>query len=70
MGWGEAIKSFLTVLPQLFQAFQALAKVVQEKNFQDWVSELSETTKDLEKASTLRERVDAAKRLSDLFNRM
>jgi hypothetical protein len=69
MGWGEAIKAFLITIPKLLDLFSRLGKQMAEKSFQDWLAELDQTTQNLENAKTMQERVDAAKKLSDLIRR-
>lgn len=69
MGWGEAIKAFLITLPKVLDVFSRLSKMMADKSFQDWLTELDSTTQNLENAKTTQERVDAAKRLSDLIRR-
>ncbi len=70
MGWGAAIIAFLTSLPKLLDLFAELGKTMAEKEFQNWMDDLSATTEKLKNAQSLSERVDAARRLSDLTSRL
>lgn len=70
MGWGEAIKAFLITLPKILDLFARLGKQMSDQAFQSWLTDLDTTTQQLENAKTLKERVDAAKRLSELVRRM
>lgn len=61
-----AIKAILVMLPKIFDLIDRLGAKMREKAFNDWISELDDTTRALEKATTTEERVLAAKRLRDL----
>lgn len=62
----EAIKALLVMLPKIFDLIDRLGAKMREKAFNDWISELDDTTRALEKATSTDERVLAAKRLRDL----
>lgn len=66
----EAIKIIISIIPKVIGLVENLAAQIKKKEFNDWISELDDTTRALEKATTTAERVAAAKRLRDLARRM
>ena len=70
ISWIEAIKALMVMMPKLMDLITRLGAQMKERSFQEWVTELDQTTQALEKAKSLRERIDAAKKLSDLARRL
>lgn len=66
----QAILALIQVLPQIFELIQRLDAATKQKSFQDWISELDDVTRKLETAQSLQDRVDAARRLTELVKRM
>ncbi len=70
MGTWDAIKAVIVMIPKIFALVERLGAIMKEKQFNDWMSELDDTTRALEKATTTEQRVAAAKRLRDLARSM
>lgn len=58
------------MIPKVIGLIENLAAQMKKKEFNDWISELDDTTRALESAKTTEERIVAAKRLRDLARRM
>ncbi len=74
---GEAIVAVIKSLPEimkfansLLSAVDGLAKMAKDQQVNSWLDSLNKATADLKNAETLRERIDAAKRLNDLSRGM
>lgn len=70
IGTWEAIKIIISIVPKVIGLIENLAKQMKEKEFNDWINDLDETTRALEMAESTADRVAAAKRLRDLARRM
>jgi hypothetical protein len=64
--WPETVK----FLNRLVDVFDQLKKAAAEKELNDWLTELDGTLAIVEKAKSLEERVNAAKKLADLVRRL
>jgi len=66
----EAIKAFIVSLPKLIDAFARIGKVLADKQFQDWVTELNSVATQTENAKTPEERIAAARAWDRIAKRM
>lgn len=66
----EALGVIIKVLPDLIGLIKRLGEMMKEKQFNDWIAELDDATRQLEKAQSISDRVAAARKLSDLVRRM
>ena len=63
----QAIVTFFTTLIKLGDK---LTKIVQDEQLNSWMKDLESTIDTLEKSESLKDKVAAAKRLSDLVRRL
>lgn len=77
MGWAEAIKAAIVAIPKLLDLFRdlgtridALVKVQQEKHAQEIRNEQRFAAIELQKAQSDQERLELARRLSELERRI
>lgn len=64
--WPETIK----FINRVADGFEQIKKIAKEKELQDFLQDLDSTLGQVDKAQSLRERIDAAKKLSDLVRRL
>lgn len=74
---GEAIVAIIKSLPEimkftnkLMDALSGLVEMAKDQQVNSWLDSLNKATADLKNAQTLRDRIDAAKRLNDLSRGM
>ena len=77
MGVGEAIVAIIKALPDIVklvtkigESIGGLVDAAKDAQLNNWLDSLNQATRDLKNAKTLRERIDAAKRLNDLSRGM
>jgi len=67
--WLDAVKGVLIILPKIWAVGESLSKLAKDAAFSSWLNDLEETTKKIETADNLRDRIDAAKKLAALTRR-
>lgn len=62
----NSIMAVLEAIPKLIDLVDRISKQISADQYRGWISEVDKATAELEKATSLKEKVDAAKRLRDL----
>ena len=77
MGIGEAIVAIIKSLPEILglikkvgESVGGLVDLARDQQLNSWLDSLNQATGELKNAKTLRDRINAAKRLNDLSGGM
>lgn len=77
MDFGQAVLAIIKSLPEIIsfvkkmgESIGGLIALARDKQVNDWLDGLNKATSDLKNATTLRDRINAAKRLNDLSSGM